>query len=94
MLADGSVWKHPRPVRTARKAVNPQARRVDDRGVDMVVMTWALYSISDPPAALHEMRRVLKLGGVLLFVEHGLSTEPGVARWELHGCSTLSDGLK
>jgi SAM-dependent methyltransferase len=47
---------------------------------DTVVMTWTLCSIPNPSVALNEMRRVLKAGGRVLFVEHGLSPEPGVAR--------------
>ena len=53
-----------------------------DNAVDTVVMTWTLCSIPDPLAALREMRRVLKPDGNLCFVEHGLSPEPGVERWQ------------
>jgi ubiquinone/menaquinone biosynthesis C-methylase UbiE len=55
-----------------------------DNAVDSVVMTWTLCSIPDPLAALREMRRVLKPkpDGHLRFVEHGLSPEPGVERWQ------------
>jgi len=53
-----------------------------DGTVDTVVMTWTLCSIADPSAALREMRRVLKPHGQLLFVEHGLSPESGIERWQ------------
>jgi ubiquinone/menaquinone biosynthesis C-methylase UbiE len=49
---------------------------------DAIVMTWTLCSIASPLAALMEMRRVLKSGGDLLFVEHGLSPEIRIARWQ------------
>ena len=49
---------------------------------DAIVMTWTLCSIPNPIAALTEMRRVLKPGGRLLFVEHGMSPEIRVARWQ------------
>jgi ubiquinone/menaquinone biosynthesis C-methylase UbiE len=49
---------------------------------DSIVMTWTLCSIPNPIAALMEMRRVLGPGGRLIFVEHGLSPEIRVARWQ------------
>jgi ubiquinone/menaquinone biosynthesis C-methylase UbiE len=53
-----------------------------DAVFDTIVMTWTLCSIPNPIAALMEMRRVLRPGGRLLFVEHGLSPEIRIARWQ------------
>jgi ubiquinone/menaquinone biosynthesis C-methylase UbiE len=49
---------------------------------DCVVTTWTLCSIPDAPAALAEMRRVLKPGGRYVFVEHGRSERASTARWQ------------
>jgi ubiquinone/menaquinone biosynthesis C-methylase UbiE len=53
-----------------------------DHSFDSVVSTFTLCTVADPLAALGQMRRVLKPGGKLFLVEHGLSTDPGVQRWQ------------
>ena len=53
-----------------------------ERSVDAIVMSWTLCSLGDARAGLAEMRRVLRPDGELLFVEHGLAPEPGVAAWQ------------
>ena len=59
-----------------------QAMPIDRGSIDTLVTTWTLCSIPDAVAALQEMRRVLKPGGRLLFVEHGLAPEENVRKWQ------------
>ncbi|MEM7219204.1 MAG: class I SAM-dependent methyltransferase [Pseudomonadota bacterium] len=54
----------------------------DDARFDALVCTWTLCTIPDPARALAEMHRVVRPGGALYFIEHGLSPEAGVARWQ------------
>jgi len=49
---------------------------------DCVVSTWTMCSIVKLPQALCEVARVLRPGGRLLFLEHGLSPSPSVQRWQ------------
>jgi ubiquinone/menaquinone biosynthesis C-methylase UbiE len=49
---------------------------------DSVVCTWTLCSIPDAARALREVKRVLRPDGRFFFVEHGLSPDPAVQKWQ------------
>lgn len=53
-----------------------------EASIDTAVITYTLCSVDDPEQALREVRRVLKPDGQVLFLEHGLSPEMDVARWQ------------
>jgi ubiquinone/menaquinone biosynthesis C-methylase UbiE len=55
---------------------------LDGASIDTVVTTWTLCTIPEVAQALGEMRRVLKPGGQLLFIEHGLASEESVRKWQ------------
>jgi ubiquinone/menaquinone biosynthesis C-methylase UbiE len=52
----------------------------DDDSFDVAVSTLVLCGVDDQPRALRELRRVLRPGGRLLFIEHVRSADPGTAR--------------
>ena len=52
----------------------------DDDTFDVAVSTLVLCGVDDQPRALRELRRVLRPGGRLLFIEHVRSDDPGTAR--------------
>lgn len=59
-----------------------EALPLDDATIDSAVTTWSLCSVADPACVLAEVRRVLRPGGALLFIEHGRAPEAGVRRWQ------------
>lgn len=54
----------------------------DDARFDHVVCTFTLCSVTDPAQVLRELRRILRPGGAVLFLEHGSAPDAGVARWQ------------
>jgi ubiquinone/menaquinone biosynthesis C-methylase UbiE len=81
-------------LRRLRRRVAPTAHVVEaraqalpfaDGAFDTVVATLVLCSVPDQSDALAEVRRVLRPGGALLFLEHVRSAEPHLAdrqdRW-------------
>jgi ubiquinone/menaquinone biosynthesis C-methylase UbiE len=59
-----------------------EALPLGNASMDTVVTTWTMCSIPNVDQALEEIHRVIKPGGRLLFVEHGLSPEPRVRWWQ------------
>jgi len=68
------------PVR--RSGLDGQSLPFPDDGFDAALSTWTLCTIPDAAAALREVRRVLRPGGTLHFLEHGLAPDERVRRWQ------------
>jgi ubiquinone/menaquinone biosynthesis C-methylase UbiE len=60
--------------------IDAQALPLEEASVDHVLSTWTLCTVPDVARALAEIRRVLRPGGALHFVEHGRSPDEKVAR--------------
>jgi ubiquinone/menaquinone biosynthesis C-methylase UbiE len=68
----------------------------DDDTFDVAVSTLVLCGVDDQPRALRELRRVLRPGGRLIFIEHVRSDDPGLARWQdrMNGISRFVAGCE
>ncbi|WP_220464019.1 class I SAM-dependent methyltransferase [Adhaeribacter radiodurans] len=62
--------------------INAEQLPFPDATFDTIVSAWTLCSIVEVSKALIEIYRVLKPEGQFLFVEHGLSNEPQVQKWQ------------
>jgi ubiquinone/menaquinone biosynthesis C-methylase UbiE len=79
-LAADRVAASPIPVEYI--GLDGESLPLPDESVDHALSTWTLCTIPDVHRALGEIRRVLRPGGTLHFLEHGLSTDPKVAKWQ------------
>ncbi len=59
-----------------------QSLPLADNSFDAALSTWTLCTIPDPVLALTEVHRVLRPGGALHFIEHGLAPDESVQRWQ------------
>ena len=55
---------------------------LEDDSCDAGLLTFSLCTIPDPAAALAELRRVIKPGGALHFLEHGLADDESMQHWQ------------
>jgi ubiquinone/menaquinone biosynthesis C-methylase UbiE len=68
------------PVPVERSGLDGQSIPLPDDSCDTALSTWTMCTIPDVAAALAEVRRVLRPGGTLHFVEHGLAPDEKVQR--------------
>ncbi|MEL7210258.1 MAG: class I SAM-dependent methyltransferase, partial [Actinomycetota bacterium] len=70
------------PVEVEHVALRGEELPLDDDSCDGALSTFTLCTIPDVDRALAELRRVVRPGGRLHFLEHGLAPDPGIARWQ------------
>lgn len=68
------------PVPIEYIGLDAQTLPLADESADHVLSTWTLCTIPDVSTALAEVRRVLRPGGALHFIEHGRSPDAKMAR--------------
>ncbi len=65
-----------------RAGLDGQRLDLPDDSHDSALVTFSLCTIPDPLLALREARRVVRDGGRLHALEHGLAPEESVRRWQ------------
>lgn len=81
-------WRLSEPRRAAsavpveRAGLDGQRLDLPDGGHDAALVTFSLCTIPDPVLALVEARRVVRPGGTLHVLEHGLAPDERVRRWQ------------
>jgi ubiquinone/menaquinone biosynthesis C-methylase UbiE len=65
-----------------KQVVRCESLPFDEATFDCVVSTLTLCSIADVRQAMREVFRVLKPGGRMVFLEHGISPDRNVAKWQ------------
>lgn len=82
------AWELSEPRRSAsgldviRGSLDGQDIAEPDASFDSALTTFTLCTIPNAQQALAEVRRVLRPGGTLAFLEHGLAPSRRVARWQ------------
>ena len=99
--AQSRVGQAPCPVRWS--GLDGQRLELEDDSCDAAVATFVLCTIPDPGLALRELLRVVRPGGELRVLEHGLAPRESVAKWQRRldplerfladGCSLSHDPL-
>ena len=79
-LARKRAKRLPFPVKAG--AFGGESTLLPAKSIDTVVVTYALCTTPNVEAALDNMRRLLKPGGRLLFLEHGRAPEPRLRYWQ------------
>jgi ubiquinone/menaquinone biosynthesis C-methylase UbiE len=79
-LAD--KWLTATSITVERSGLDGESLPFEDNTYDAALSSWTLCTVPDVDAALRELRRVLKPGGTLHFLEHGLAPDESVRRWQ------------